>query len=258
NKGWEKVLNNLAFETRLTAVAENASQNFQAEVQTAIEEIGNELQIINQLQGSKFQFFEQDSGFFDKNFVRMTGMVMVAAGAILAFVFPPLGLLSIVGSVTSWLASQFKSREQKRHEAVENISISLRRQLDEQQEKVMQQSRDNFAKYCQSIIMTVDDYFEELVQGIGAIANHLNTAQDKLANAANYLNRAYAKRIIDWATDQPESLTDTTIRQKICKVNRNFGHSMEIQTTTTLPLTKFQDEICTVLQENVTIQPKKN
>jgi hypothetical protein len=255
--GWKEVLKRLAFENRLKAAAENAAQHFQYEVQEAIEEIGNELKIINQLQSSNFQFLEQDSSFFDKDFVRITGMVMVAAGAILAFVFPPLGLLSVAGGIASWVAGQFKSRDQKRHEAVENISTSLRRQLEEQQEKILQQSKDNFENYCQSVASAVDDYFEELIQGIEAIAIQLKSAKGKLANAANYLNRAYAKRIVDWATEQPESLTDISISKKIRKVNRDFGRTLQIQTTTALPLTKSQDEICTILQEHVSIQPTK-
>lgn len=257
--GWKEVLNRLVFENRLRTAAESAYQHFQNEVQEAIEEIGNELKIINQLQSSSFQFSEQDSNFFDRNFVRGIGMMMVAAGTILAFVFPPLGFLGIVGGiaggVTSWLAGSVKSRNQKRHEAVDNISISLNRQLEEQQEKILQQSKENFENYCQLVASAVDDYFEELIQGIEAIANQLKSAMGRLANAANYLNRAYAKRIVDWATDQPESLTDISISKKIRKVNRDFGRNLQIHTTTALPLTKSQDEICTILQKNVSIQP---
>jgi len=253
--GWKETLKSLAFETRLKAAPEEASQQFQHEIQEAIEEIGTELKLICQLQGSSFKFTEQDSNFFDKNFVRIGGMVLVAAGAILAFVFPPLGLIGVAGGVASWLAGQFKSRDQKRHEAVENISTSLRRQLEEQQEKVLQQANKNFEESCQSVAAAVDNYFEELVQGIEAIATQLKSAQGKLSNAANYLNRAYAKRIVDWATDQYEPLTDTAISRKIRKVSRVFGHSLQIQTTTALPLTRTQDEICKVIQERVSIQP---
>ena len=255
--GWQETLKSLAFAARLKAASENAGQQFQHDIQEAIEEIGKELEIISQLQGSDFQFAQQDSSFFDKNFVRISGMVLVAAGAILAFVFPPLVLMGVAGGVASWLAGQFKSRDQKRHEAVENISTSLRRQLEEQQEKVLHQAKENFGQYCQSVAAAVDDYLEELLQGIGAIAAQLKSAQGKLSNAANYLNRAYAKRIVDWATDQYEPLTDVAISKKIRRVDRVFGHSLQIQTTTALPLTKSQDEICNVLQERVSIQPTK-
>ncbi len=256
--GWKETLKSVAFEAQLTVASENASQNFQHDVQEAIEEIGKELKIINQLQGNDFKFAEQDSSFFDKSFVRISGMVLVAAGAILAFVFPPLGLLGVAGGIVSWLSGQFKSQDQKRHEAVENISKFLRQQLDEQQQKVIQQAKGNFEEYGQSVATAVDAYFEELIGGIEAIATQLKSAQGKLSNASNYLNRAYAKRIVDWATDQYEPLTDITISKKIRRVNRVFGDSLQIQTTTALPLTKSHDEICKVLQERVSIQPTKD
>lgn len=257
NSGWKETLQSLAFEKQLKTTCENASQQFQHDVQEAIEEIGNELKIINQLQGGSFKFKEQDSNFFDRDFVRISGMALIAAGAILAFVFPPLGLIGVVGGIAGWLAGQFKSRDQKRHEAVGTISTSLRVQLEEYQEKVLQQSEEHFQEYCQSVAVMVDGYFEELIQGIEAIAIQLKSAQAKLSTAANYLNKAYAKRIVDWASDQYEPLTDIAISKKICKVNRVFGRNLQIQTTTTLTLTKSQEEICSVLQEHVSIQPTK-
>jgi uncharacterized tellurite resistance protein B-like protein/GTP-binding protein EngB required for normal cell division len=252
---WKETLKSLEFEARLKLAPENASHHFQHSVQESIEEIGNELKIISQLQGGNFRFTQQDSNFFDKDFVRISGMVLVAAGAILAFVFPPLGLLGIAGGIASWLSGQFKSRDQKRREAVVNIKTSLNRQLEEQQEQVLQQAKGHFESYCQSVAAAADGYFEELIQGIEAIANQLQSAQAKLSSSSNYLNRAYAKRIVDWATDQYEPLTDISINKRIRKVNRVFGRSFQIQTTTALPLTKSQEEICRVLQESVSIQP---
>lgn len=108
---WGETLKSLAFETRLKTASEDASRRFQHDVQESIEEIGNELQLINQLQGDSFKFAEQDSNFFDRDFVRIGGMALVAAGAILAFIFPPLGLLGVVGGIASWLAGNFKSRD---------------------------------------------------------------------------------------------------------------------------------------------------
>lgn len=258
-RGWKEVLDSLEFENRLKTAAESTGQHFQHEVQEAIEEIGNELKIINQLQNSTFRFNEQDSNFIDKNFIRISGIALFAAGTILALVFPPLAMIGIAGSflgmAIGWFSGQFKLRDQKRHEAVENISTSLRRQLEEQQEKILQQSKENFEKYCQSAASAVDNYFEELIQGIEAIAVQLKSAKGKLFNASNYLNRAYAKRIIDWATESPEPLTDTAVSKKIRKINRDFGRTFRIETTTALTLTKSQDRICTILQENVSIHP---
>ena len=97
--GWKETLKSATFEARLTAASENASQNFQHDVQETIEEIGKELKIISQLQQNEFKFTEQDSSFFDKDFVRISGMILVAAGTILAFIVPPLGWLGVAGGM---------------------------------------------------------------------------------------------------------------------------------------------------------------
>ncbi len=185
---------------------------------------------------------------------------MIAAGALLAFVFPPLGILSIAGTVTSLLAEftgWFKSRDQKRREAVNKISTNLRQQLRVQQDQVLEQANDSFQESCQSVSNAVDEYFEELILGIDAITNQLKSAQRKLDNSANYLNRAYAKRIIDWLTDRVEPLTDLTINQVIRRVNRKFGVSFHIETTMAMPLNKSEEEICRILQEKVSIQSQE-
>ncbi len=252
---WKEVLEDLEFEERLQLVAKDTSQDLQAQVQTALEEIGNELQIIHRLHHSNFHFSAQDSSVIDQDFMRITGMALVAAGAMLAFVFPPLGLLSLVGGIVSWVGGWFESRSDKRRKAVNKISEALYQQLDQEQDRIIPQVKDNFEKYYQSVATSVDGYFAGLIDGIGAIATQLHTTQHELNRAANGLNRAYGKRIIDWATDQPETLTDQTIHQIIHSVSRDFGRNLEIQTTQPVLLTKSQDEICRILQEDVSISP---
>lgn len=264
NSGWKKTLKSLKFEKSLETAFEGVGQKFQDDVREAIEEIGNELKLINQLQHSSFQFIEQDSNFIDRDFMRISSMVLVAAGAIagvLALTFTPLGIVAGIatgaGTIAGLVKGLFKSRNEKRHEAVQKISASLEEQLEKQQEKMLEQAEKDFEKYCQSVAIAIDEYFEELIQGIAALASQLESAQQALLKVATYLNRAYAKRVIDWATDQYEPLTDMSISKKIRQVDRDFGRSLRIQTTTALSLTKSPDEICQILQENVSIQSIK-
>lgn len=258
--GWNRKLKGIKFEERLKTANENAAQDFQREVREAIEEIGNELKIIANLKGISFNLFEQDTDDSVRQGIKIGGNLLSAACLSLALIpgfGTPFVIAGIVFGALSTIGGFLKSRKQKRREAVHNISTALMQQLEKQEGDILFQSQKNFEEYCQAVAENVDIYFKELIQGIGAIASQLKSAQGKLANAANYLNRAYAKRIIDWATDQPESLTDIAISKKIRKVNRDFGRSIQIQTATVLPPTKTQDEICTVLQERVTIQPTK-
>jgi uncharacterized tellurite resistance protein B-like protein/GTP-binding protein EngB required for normal cell division len=258
NQAWSNLLKKNKFEERIQASVEQACHAFQKDTQEALEEIGNELEILARLQSGSFKFTEQDSNFFDKDFIRMTSTIMLALGVLGVFLFPPLGFISLAGTAIGIIANFFKSKDEKRREAVSNITSALQEQLNEHQAKVLQESRKIFENYCQSLNKTIEVYFEELIQGIQAIASKLEAAQNELNSSANYLNRAYAKRIIDWATDRTEELTDTTISKTIRKVDREFGKSLNIRTTTAISLRKSPDEICTVLQERVTFHPTKH
>lgn len=252
--GWKEALESCRFEHRLKIAGEEASHYVKNSIQEAIDEIGTELKLISRLKTGSFNFSEQDLSLIDKDFIRISGMVMVAAGAILTFVFPPLALISVIGGIVGWVSSWFESRHEKRRKAVKKISKSLKSQIEEQHKKVMEQAGKDFETYCQSISIAVDNYFEELTQGINEIANQLKSAQGKLSSTARYLNRAYAKRIVDWASDQYEPLTDIAISKRIRRADRVFGHSFSIKTTSELPLVKSQEEICRILQEKISIQ----
>ena len=227
-------------------------QLFNKEVQEALEEIGNELKLIAELEGNNFSFNQQGSGNFNRDLLRIIGSILGVAAAIITFFVPPVGLaMAIASSVFGGLAGLFKSKDEKRREAVHNISTSLETQLNIQKQKTIQQAKDEFDKNCNSIATNINTYFEELIAGLEAIATQLETGKTKLSNTANYLNRAYAKRVIDWCNEQYEPLTDEAINRTIAKVKRDFGRSMSIQTKSEFQLRKSQEELNRVLQEDI-------
>lgn len=255
--GWDKKLKAIRFEERLKNAYQETTQKFNKDVQEAIEEVGNEFKLIGKLGGGNFSFNEQDSNNF-RDFVRIGGSLLLITGTVLTFFAPPLGIaIRIVAGIVSMVTGFFKSKDQKRREAVQNISNSLTYQLSNHQQTTLQQAKGEFGKSCDSVAMNVNIYFEELIAGLEAIATQLETAKTKLSGTANYLNRAYAKRIIDWCTDQHEALTDENISRSIAKVQRDFGRNMSIQTKSKFQLQKSQDDIKRVLQEDVSIQTIK-
>ena len=249
--GWEQKLKALRFEDRLKIAYEEASKKFNKEVQEALEEIGNELQLISQLGSSDFSFNEQDSNNF-KDFVRIGGSLLGIAG-IIAFVvaLPFAPAIGIVTAVVSGIAGMFKSRDEKRREAVINISTSLETQLKTQKQNTLQQAQREFGKYSDSVTTNINIYFKELIAGIEAIATHLERAKKKLSGTENYLNRAYAKRIIDWCTEENETLTDERINETIAKVQRDFGCNMNIATKSQVQPRKSLEDIKHILQEDI-------
>jgi tRNA U34 5-carboxymethylaminomethyl modifying GTPase MnmE/TrmE/uncharacterized tellurite resistance protein B-like protein len=254
--GWERKMNLIRFEERLKTAFQESQERFNQEVKESLEEIGNELQLIAKLPNNNFKFTVQDSSDFLKNLMIVGGGVLSIVGTVMAF--SPLGaiglIVGIVGGVIAMLGGFFKSKDQKRREAVQKISSSLSSQLQQQKIKTIEQLRNSFNQYCNEIQQNIQNYFDGLIQGLDSIAIHLNSAKTKLTEATNYLNRAYAKRIIDWSLGKYEPLTDLEINLTIARVKREFGKSMTIYTKDKLTLEKSESEIKQTLQEDVQIQ----
>ncbi|HEY9607829.1 MAG TPA: hypothetical protein V6C93_00610, partial [Allocoleopsis sp.] len=171
------------------------------------------------------------------------------------FLAPPVGIaIGIAAGVVSLITGLFKSKDEKRREAVQKISSSLVEQINKQKESTLQQAESSFKKSAAEVAMNINIYFEELIAGLESISKQLQEAKSKLSDKANYLNRAYAKRILDWSMEQHEPLTDESINRNIAKVKRNFGQGITIQTKSNFKLKKSQEDIKRVLQEDVSIQ----
>ena len=257
--GWEQKLKALRFEDRLKIAYEEASKKFNKEVQEALEEIGNELQLISQLGSNNFSFPEQDSNNF-RDFVRIGGSLLGIAGTIIAFfvALPFAPAIGIVTAVFSGIGGMFKSRDEKRREAVINISTSLETQLKTQKQNTVQQAQREFGKYSDSGTTNINIYFKELIAGLEAISTQLEEAKKKLSGTENYLNRAYAMRIIDWCTEENETLTDERIAETIAKVQRDFGRNMKIVTKSKIQPRKSLEDIKHILQEDISFSYLKS
>jgi tRNA U34 5-carboxymethylaminomethyl modifying GTPase MnmE/TrmE/uncharacterized tellurite resistance protein B-like protein len=260
-RGWNKTLKDKKFEERIDTAYKDVGKTFNNEVTEALEEVGKDLQLIAQLGGGTFKFKEQDSDTFMRHAMKIGGGILGLVGVVLSFTpLAPIGwAFTVVGTAANLLSGIFfKSKDKKRSEAVKKISDSLFSQLNSQKETTLQKAEKNFKKACDEVMTNIDNYFEELIEGLLAIATQLETAKNKLDGTANYLNRAYAKRIVDWCCEQHQPLTDESINRTVSKVERVFGRSMSIQTKSEVKLRKSLDDIKQVLQEDVSIRPVKS
>lgn len=254
--GWEQKLKSIRFEERLKAASQENGEIFNKEVQEVLEEVGNELKLIAQLEGGKFQFVEQDSKTFNKLAFKIGSILLIplAGLALTPLGLPALAATAIVmvtGLTINWLADRFKSKDQKRGEAVKNISTSLNEQLSKHKQATLRDAEANFSKFCDSVAVNIDAYFEELIKRLDELATQLEEAKKKLSRRENYLNRAYAMRIIDWCTEENETLTDERIKETIVKVERDFGRNMKIVTKSKVQRLKSLEDIKHILQEDI-------
>ena len=251
--GWERKLKSIRFEERLKNTFEENGKQFNQDVQEILEEVGNELQLVAKLNASDFKFSQQDS--FNLGDMFRIGRNLLGVAGVIALLFAPhIGFaLGIAGTIFNLFSGWFKSKDQKRREAVQKISSSMSSQLQEDKNKTLEKTKEEFSKYCETVAVNINNYFDELIQGLETISDELTTVKGKLDSFANYLNRAYAKRIIDWCLEKYEPLTDDGIRKSISKVQRYFGRSITIETKSEFKLRKSQETIRRVLQEDVSI-----
>ena len=254
NEEWKQQLNRINFEQRIKNACQAAAEQFNEQIKESLEEIGKELQLISTLNSSNFSLKSQDS-FDTKKLLQIGGSVLALVGT--ALFFTPLAPISlavgIIGGVVNFIGYWFKSREQKRREAVEKISSSLEKQMNKEKQSIIQQTESNLRKYCFNVSENINQYFDELIQGLEAISSELEKTQRSLDETVSYLNYGYAKRIVDWSREGYETLTVESAKRIIAKVQRNFGHSIDVTTKTNVEPKKSLEEMKQVLQEDISI-----
>ena len=259
NIAWKQRIKDLKLEKRLQLSGEEAVEKFSKEIKKSLEEIGKELELVCQLKINDFQFNSLDEfnwmNLFDRNFLKIGGGIIGVIGAGLMFVVPPVGIaVGLFGAGLNLIGNFFTSKTEKRRQAVDNISSSLRQQVMQQRKSIIEKSTNNFEKYCSDVSKSINSYFNELTDGLDDISNRLEKAQNSLDATVNCLNCGYAKRIIDWSTEQYEPLTVKNVKKIVAKVDRKFGQSITIQTKTEIELKKSLEEIKQVIQEDISIE----
>lgn len=255
---WRLKINSIKIEEKITNAYQKAGQRFNKEVKEELEEIGRELQLIAKMSATRFGFESQDTSDFWKNVFKIGGG-LIGLIALIVGIFGGIeaglivGVITIVGIVINLVSNLFKSREQKRREAVQKIRQDLEKQIKENEHKHLQQAQTTFEKETSKVIKEIEIYFNGLIDGLETIALSLEPATKQLQSAENNLNRAYAKRIIDWLIDRYETLSYEVINRDISKVIRQFGKQINITTKSKFNLSKSQQQMQQVLQENITI-----
>jgi uncharacterized tellurite resistance protein B-like protein/GTP-binding protein EngB required for normal cell division len=257
---WNNEVNRIQLKENLEIAFEQASENYNQGVSEILEEVGRDLQLVSQLSGSSFDIKNTYDGFN----LKIGGQILVVAGVLIGFVFPPLGIaIGAIGAVFGWLGGFFKSDKDKRREAVEKIEKALKSQIDIQESQIIEQANENLRKQCQNISGAVDVYLGGLIVGLEVILKELTGAEKKLHLIVRELNFGYSKRILDYCQDKYEHLTLGTARAAISSVERDFGKHITIDLNPNYPVStnlldpKYQDNLGKTLQEQVSITQSK-
>lgn len=250
---WEDLLKKSRFEAGLENAVETSYADFRHRVQEALEEVGREIQLITRLSAGDLDLEGVESGistFPARNIMLFGGGILALAGI---FAGGPVGwVVGGVGIVFSLLSGLFKSKEEKIREAALKIGDSLYEQLAKQERKIKANNIKNFIEQLHQLIESLDAYFDSLISVHRAISRQCAITDEKFQAAAKQLNRAYAKRVVDWLTDNNHgSLSEEEIGRTICEVERDFGRCLKIKTPNRLKLKRTESDIKRVLQEDI-------
>ena len=198
---WKSRLDSLRVEQRIKECGSNAQVHFKGRVEEALEEIGREMEAIARLTAAR-SFAgpsEQETGRVMHNLLKWGGnivmLVAVVGGAIAS---GPFGWVGLVGGAMRLLAGLFKSKKERRREAVKEISKQLREQVATQEREVPSQANAHLEQVVASAANSVDQYFGTVIDGLGLVADRLEQALAEVREARGHLDRAFAERMLAW------------------------------------------------------------
>jgi GTP-binding protein EngB required for normal cell division/uncharacterized tellurite resistance protein B-like protein len=250
---WDKKIRAVKFHDRMDHAFELSTLKFDSLSKEAISEVGTELKLIAEMNSRNLIFTKQDFETFFRDLLDIGQRILRIGGMLVAVVLPRIGgIIKLTGLAINWAKSLFKSKGEKRREAVQNISNSLTAQLNHHKQELIQQYLESLDIHCNTSIDKVTQYFDLLIEGLNLIASELQKTQNCLNSEMNYLNCAYAKRIIDACLDRYEPLTEEGIQRDVVHVERVFGFKITIQVPSKIQirqasLSRVQD----ILQEEV-------
>jgi uncharacterized tellurite resistance protein B-like protein/GTP-binding protein EngB required for normal cell division/uncharacterized membrane-anchored protein YhcB (DUF1043 family) len=266
NRQWQNHLKNMRFELRLKTAFEEVMTAYTNDIQELLEEIGKEMSLTTKMMGSDFKLDEQDSSVVMQNFFKFGGGLLGLAGSgvfaaislgALTNAWNPVGWgLAAVAIVFGLFSMLFTSKAKKMQNAVNNITASIKEQLDRQERVVLKSILNSCEKSTDLIAAEIQTYFETLANGLKKLGQSLKSTNNKLEKTAHILNCAYGKRVVDWLQDSTSALSEYSIDETIVSVDRILGKEINIQTKNKIEHNKSSELITSVLQETLNLNKK--
>jgi hypothetical protein len=190
-----------------------------------------------------------------------TGLGVVGSGLLLAAAIPALASVAWIpvagwilvgaGVLVGLLSMLFKSKEKKRKEAIEKLSDSLQRSMDENNNSILKQ----IPKIIEDALTEISNKIEENLSNIQIAAEAIElsskTLLSKYEKSYNTINSYFAKRICDFCINSSKQKLEVNDYSNL-QVERDYGKSILIKTDIVISEKKIED-IQNILQENIII-----
>ena len=255
SKEWQNWLENRDLIDALQLELQGTFSHFEDKVQEGLEEVGKDLEMMASLKMKRLKVDGSGQEFSWRNTVRIgVGLVSTAIAVIIAAT-NPVGwavlasvAINIVGEILTRL---FESKDTKHLKAVTKLRNTLRKELNSQEDQVLKEQTKGFEKHSRKLRQDVFQHFGLLNESLKAIGSLCGAGKDDLGKEVDSINRAYASRVLQWLTQNPQPAI--TLEDQVIAVKRQCGSRMEIYTSLEKQQTQPWKDVYRTLQEDLRI-----
>jgi GTP-binding protein EngB required for normal cell division len=255
NWAWKQKVESLHVDEEIRRIVKKVDREYTESIVSIVEDSATELKLAQSLSGVPAHLMAQDANIAWRTVLKIAGIVMNVAGAILQLFHPVVGLiLRLCSIVVNRFTSLFETESQKRAKAAAAIASSLRSQIVEYHIKTERALIDEFKTGSDAVNRRYRDYCARLLEAELDVSRLFSDTVNGLEAVSNRATRLFAKRIWDWARAKREKLTEASAAKTIVAVEREFGISLKIIVKKLAPLERDDAHLSRMLQERVSIE----
>jgi uncharacterized tellurite resistance protein B-like protein len=198
---WKALLADLGFEARSDEALALAQEAYQQRARVLIAEAAEELRLTVAFDAGGIR--AKGAGWGWADFARKwTGKVLMVAGSI-ALYWTPWGWAALgLGALVTLFNFFFKSREERRREAVARIAEQLRASAAEGRSKHIAGLTEALGRACDVLVDKVVGDLELLARSAEVVTEDIDATLVRVEDQRMALDLAFAARILAWSEDR--------------------------------------------------------
>ena len=250
-KEWQNWLKKRGLIDALQSELQATFSYFEDKVQEGLEEVGKDIEMMAKLKMERLTVDGVGQKRSWRDHVSIGSRLAQLIGGIIAISNPVGWVLVGIGTIGQIVARFLQSKDTKRRKAVTKISDELRKKLNSQKGEVLEKQTKEFEKSSKELRQNVLQHFELLNESIKTIRSLCMEGEKTLKREINSINQAYASRVLQWLTHDPQS--EMTMEEQVIAVKRQCGSRMKICTSLEKPQIRLWEDVHRALQEDLEI-----
>lgn len=252
---WEKYLDEEQVSEKIQDEITVLASNFTKQVQHTLEDTADDLHF-------SFAVSDLANGATPKmefDFRLATKIASVLLGA--CCFIPGIGQVAaiactVAGIAINLIAGLFKSKAERRQEAIDRLYLQLKQNIEEQAPKQIESIVLELEKQSDAALQQVWDLFNGLLIGLISITKQTKELVDFYCAQIAATNKVYAWRILEYLNNRSRPLDQALISDDVCSVERTYREQIHITTPCVIPQ-KNMREIEGLCEKIIISSPKQ-